>query len=280
MQSRAGHRIGASQGKSVRLTESDRAQQSPSSAPASSDPEPFALAPFDERRDSDPTGGALTGMAPAAEAAARHDRLTALAPILVFDVAGPLAIYNSARGAGLSTVGSLVVSGVLPASRVIATIARRRRVDVIGALVLSGIVLATAAGIISDNARLYLLDGLVPTVVLGGVCLLSLLWDQPMMFRIALETMGHDSPKGRAFKSMWRYRRFRRTFRVITLVWGVVFLLESALQALIIETSTINTAKVTSNVMPMIVVGLTLAWTLVYGKDAQHRSAPSPNRRG
>jgi uncharacterized membrane protein len=225
-----------------------------------------------EHRSGNPTAGALTDIAPAAEANTRHGRLAALAPIFVFDVAGPLAIYYAARRAGLSTVGSLVISGVLPASRVIATIVRRRRVDVIGALVLSGIVLATVAGLISDNARLYLLDGLVPTVVLGGVCVLSLLWEKPMMFRIALETMGHDSPNGRAFESMWRYPSFRRIFRVITMVWGVVFLLESALQALIIETSTINTAKATSNVLPVIVVGLTLTWTLAYGKQTPQQS--------
>lgn len=238
----------------------------------SSDPEPLPVSGPEEQRDTDPTGGALTDIAPAAETPTRQDRLAALAPIFAFDVAGPLAIYYGARRAGLSTVGSLVISGVLPASRVIATIVRRRRVDVIGALVLSGIVLASAVGLISDNARLYLLDGLVPTVVLGGVCLLSVLWDRPLMFRIALETMGHDSPKGRAFESMWRYPSFRRIFRVITLVWGIVFLLESALQAFIIKTSTVNTAKTTSNVLPVIVVGLTLAWTLAYGNDARQQS--------
>ena len=269
MQSRAEHRSGEPKGKSARLTENDRAQQPPPGAALGSDPELLALSRPGERRHADPEGGALTDIASAAEATASQDRLAALAPIFIFDVAGPLAIYFGARRAGLSTVASLVISGVLPASRVIATIARRRRVDVIGALVLSGIVLATAAGLISDNARLYLLDGLVPTVVLGGVCVLSLLWEKPMMFRIALETMGHDSPKGRGFESMWGYPSFRRMFRVITMVWGVVFLLESALQALIIETSTINTAKATSNVLPVIVVGLTLTWTLAYGKQQQ-----------
>lgn len=265
MQSRAGHRSGASTRKSVRLTENNRTLQSPPETAVSSDPEPAALSRPEERRDTDPTDGAPTGIAPAAGTTGRHERLAALAPILVFDVAGPLAIYYGARRAGLSTVRSLVVSGVLPASRVIATIVRRRRVDVIGALVLSGIVLATAVGLISDNARLYLLDGLVPTIVLGGACLLSVLWEKPLMFRIALETMGQDLPRGRAFESMWRYPGFRRTFRVITLVWGVVFLLESALQAFIIEKSAISTAKTTSNVLPVIVVALTLAWTLAYG---------------
>ena len=110
----------------------------------------------------------------------------------------------------MSTVPALVVSGVLPAIRVLATVVRHRRLDAIGALVLSGIALGTVMGLASGSARLYLLDGIVPTVALGFVCLLSLFSRRPVMFRIALETMGEDTDKGRAFADLWQYASFRR----------------------------------------------------------------------
>ena len=206
------------------------------------------------------------GSEAASDQDARQGRLRALAPIFVFDVAGPLAVYYGARAAGLSTVVSLVASGALPAARVVTTVLGHRRIDAIGALVLSGIALGTVTGLASGSARLYLLDGLVPTVVLGVVCVVSLASAKPMMFRIALETMGEDSPQGQSFAGMWAHREFRRMFRIITLVWGVVFLVESAAQALIIETSSINTAKNTSNLLPIAVLLLTLAWTRAYGR--------------
>ena len=199
------------------------------------------------------------------------DRLRALAPIIVFDVAGPLAVYYGARAAGMSTVLSLVVSGVLPAFRVIATVVQHRRLDAIGALVLSGIALGTVVGLVSGSARLYLLDGLAPTVVLGVVCLLSLLSNRPVMFRVALETMGEDTAKGRAFAGMWQYAEFRRMFRVITVVWGLVFLAESAVQAVIVEIASINTAKQSSNLLPVAVLVLTFVWTGNYGRRNQER---------
>jgi len=202
---------------------------------------------------------------------ARRARLEALAPIIFFDVAGPLAVYYGARSAGLSTVVALVLSGVLPAIRVVATVLRHRRLDVIGALVLSGVAIGTASGLASGSARLYLLDGIVPTVVLGVACLVSLLSARPMMFRIALETIGEDTAKGRAFADMWRFPSFRLTFRVITMVWGSVFLFESIVQAVIVETSSINTAKNTSNLLPVAFLVLTFAWTSAYGKRAQRR---------
>ncbi len=199
------------------------------------------------------------------------ERLRALAPIVVFDVAGPLAVYYGARSAGLSTVLSLVVSGVLPAFRVIATVVQHRRLDAIGALVLSGIALGTVVGLVSGSARLYLLDGLAPTVVLGVVCLLSLLSYRPVMFRVAVETMGEDTAKGRAFAAMWQYAAFRRMFQVITVVWGLVFLAESAVQAVIVETASINTAKQSSNLLPVVVLVLTFVWTGNYGRRTQQR---------
>jgi hypothetical protein len=171
----------------------------------------------------------------------------------------------------MSTVLALVVSGVLPAVRVLATVVQHRRLDAIGGLVLSGIALGTVMGLASGSARLYLLDGIVPTVVLGFVCLLSLLSHRPVMFRVALETMGEDTAKGRAFAEMWQYARFRRIFRVITVVWGLVFLAESAVQAVIVETSSINTAKQSSNLLPVAVLVLTFAWTRNYGRRSQER---------
>jgi hypothetical protein len=203
------------------------------------------------------------------------DRLRALAPIAIFDVAGPLAVYYGARSVGVSTVLALVLSGVLPFLRVGLTVVRHRRIDAIGVLVLSGIALGTIVGLASGSAHMYLLDGIVPTVAVGIVCLVSLLSEKPMMYRLALETMGEDTPRGHAFAEMWNYSEFRHIFKVITVVWGLVFLGESALQAILVETASINTAKLTSNVLPVVVFVLTFAWTRAYGRHVQHRNERS-----
>jgi hypothetical protein len=80
--------------------------------------------------------------------------------------------------------------------------------------------------------------------------------------------MGEGTAKGRAFAEMWQYVRFRRIFQVITVVWGLVFLAESVIQAIIVETSSINTAKQSSNLLPVAVLVLTFAWTRNYGRQA------------
>ena len=166
---------------------------------------------------------------------------------------------------------ALILSGVPPALRVVGTVIRHRRVDVIGTLILSGIALGTVIGLLSGSPRLYLIDGLVPTVALGAACLFSLLSSRPLMFRLALETMGEDTQRGHEFAEMWNVADFRKSFQIITIVWGLVFLAEAGLQALIIETQSINTAKQSSNLLPVAVLIATFAWTRFYGRRTEQR---------
>jgi hypothetical protein len=184
----------------------------------------------------------------------------------VFDVGGPLAVYYSLRAAGTSAVVALVVSGALPAIGIGLNVRRHQRLDVVGAVVLGGILLGTVVGLASGSARLVLIDGTVPTAALGLACFGSFLTARPLMFRIALQFMGPDSAQGQGFASAWQFRVFRRAFTIITVVWGVAFLAETGAQIAIIEYASINTAKTTSNVMPIIVAAVVAGWTSYYGR--------------
>jgi uncharacterized membrane protein len=194
------------------------------------------------------------------------NRLRAVLPTVVFDIVGPLAVYYGLKGAGLSNVSALVISGVLPAFRVLGGLARHRRVDAIGVLVLAGIVVGTIVGLVSHSARLVLIEGVVPTAVFGVVCLASLATARPMMYRIALTFLGTESERGREFVDLWRYDRFRHVFRVITVVWGMAYLIEAGAKAAIVLTLSISAAKAIGQVMPYVVFGLVGAWNFWYGK--------------
>lgn len=55
------------------------------------------------------------------------------------------------------------------------SVRRHHRVDAVGAVVLLGILAGVVVGLASGSARLVLLDGTVPTAVLGAACFGSLL---------------------------------------------------------------------------------------------------------
>ena len=192
-------------------------------------------------------------------------RLRSIAMIVIFDVAGPLAVYNGLRSAGLTAVTALLASGVFPALGVTIGVIRHRRLDVVGAVVLAGIIVGTALGLVSHSARLVLVEGSVPTAVFGLACLGSLRARRPLMFSFALEFIGSDTAKGREMTGLWQYEGFRRVFRVITIVWGVGFLLEAALRVVIVYNTPAGTALAISKVTPFLFAGSMSAWTVAYG---------------
>jgi hypothetical protein len=206
-----------------------------------------------------------------APAAGNRGRLQSLAMIAVFDVGGPLALYALLRSEGLSAVTSLVLSGIFPALGVAIKFSRDRRVDAIGVLVLAGIAVGTLLGLLSGNARLVLVEGSVPTAVFGVVCLGSLWSSRPLMYRMAVEFIGADTPRGREFESLWQYQQFRRVFRVMTVVWGVAYLAEAAARVVIVELTSTGTALAISKVMPYVVAGLLVAWMIAYGNWSTRR---------
>lgn len=198
-------------------------------------------------------------------------RLVALAKIAVFDLVGPLVTYSVLRSAGMSTVGALVLSGVVPALGVLVGVARHRRVDVVGVLVLVGIAVGTLLGLASGSARLVLLEGSVPTAVFGAVCIGSLWTARPLMYRFAIEFIGADTPKGRDFADKWRYIGFRHAFRVTTVVWGVAYLVEAIARVLIVETTSTGSALVLSKAMPYGVAAVLAVWNAIYARRS-HRA--------
>jgi hypothetical protein len=201
-----------------------------------------------------------------------RSQLQSVAMIAVFDIGGPLVLYQLLRSAGHSAVISLVLSGIFPAVGVAIKFARSRSVDAIGVLVLAGIAVGSLVGLLSGSARLLLLEGSVPTAVFGLLCLGSLWSRRPLMYRFAIEFMGgEDSPRGREFESLWQYQEFRRVFRVITIVWGVGYLAEAGARVVIVELTSTGTAYTISKVMPYAVAGVLFAWTYGYGRWSKAR---------
>jgi len=185
--------------------------------------------------------------------------------IAVLDVAAPLATYSLLRSAGLPSVTALLLSGFFPALGMVIGYVRSPHLDVVGAVVLAGIVLGTVLGLISHNARLQLAEGSVPTFIFGVACLGSLWLGRPLMFGLALEFTGPDTPKGREMTGLWQYDGFRRVFRIITLVWGFGFFLEAALRIVIIYNTSTGLALLSSKVTPFVWAGALSLWTVAYG---------------
>jgi intracellular septation protein A len=199
-------------------------------------------------------------------------RLRQLAMIAVFDLGGPLLVYSLLRSAGMSAVSALVLSGVPPALGIAVGALVDRRLDIIGTVVLAGIAVGSVLGLTSHNAKLFLAEGSVPTLVFALACLGSVWLERPLIFRMALELIGPDTPRGRDISGAWRYPRFRRAFRIITVAWGISYLVEAALRVVVVETTSTGIALVFSKVVPYVFAVTLSAWTLVYGEHEKKKA--------
>jgi hypothetical protein len=192
--------------------------------------------------------------------------------IVVFDLGGPLLAYALLHSAGLSPVSALVLSGVLPALGIVISALAESRMDVIGVVVLAGIAVGTILGLTSHNARLYLLEGSVPSVVFALGCLLSLRWRKPLIFRLAVELLGPDTAKGRDVTGAWRYPVFRRAFAVITAWWGFAYLVEAAIRVAIVSATSTGVALICSKLVPYLFAIALSVWTLLYGEHEKRKA--------
>jgi hypothetical protein len=199
-------------------------------------------------------------------------RVRQIAMIIVFDLGGPLLAYALLRSAGVGAVAALVLSGVLPALGIAIGALVDRRLDVLGVMVLAGLLVATVLGLTSHDARLYLLEGSVPSLVFALGCLLSLRLRRPLIYRLAVELLGPDTPKGRDVTTAWRYPGFRRAFQVITVAWGVGYLVESAIRVAVVAIASTGFALVFSKLIPYAFAVCLSVWTLVYGEHEKKKA--------
>jgi hypothetical protein len=194
-------------------------------------------------------------------------------PTLLFSVALPLATYFVLIGQGRSEVTALLISGVWPVVELGLSFALHRRFDEIAILALIFIALGVVAGLGFNSARLVLVKESAVTGLFGLVTLGSLALPRPLMFYFGRKFATDGTPDGVAYwNGLWRYPAFRRTQRIITVVWGVASLAEAALRIGLSYALSTSAMAVVSSVLPPVVSGALVFWTVSYGRRARAAS--------
>jgi hypothetical protein len=193
---------------------------------------------------------------------------------ILLSVVAPIVIYGMLTDRGFSEVSALIISGVGPVVDLAITMAISRRIDEFSVFVLIFLVIGVVTSLLFDDPRLLLLKESAVTGLFGLVLLGSLLAPRPLMFYFGRRfATGGSAEKIAWWNGLWQYQGFRRTQRVLTLVWGTVLLTEAVLRGVLAFALPVGTMVVVNSVLPPVVFALLIVFTITYAKRSQARAA-------
>jgi hypothetical protein len=151
----------------------------------------------------------------------------ALLRITALDVGAPMAVFYLLHALGVGDVPALLASAVPPLLNAAATAARERRVEPIALAVLVATLLSALLTVLgSGGPRELLARGAWLTAPFGLWTLATLWARRPMTFTVTRSLL---AGRAEVMDRLWiGDARFRRAWRAITVVWGVVALADSA----------------------------------------------------
>jgi hypothetical protein len=191
--------------------------------------------------------------------------LRPLLPALFFDVAMPVLVFYGLSRAGVPTLWALVAGGLSPAINNLRIWIASRRLEPLGIIVMGFLAAGTAVSLITGSVFVALIKDSFVTATFGCLCLGSLLARRPLLFYIERQFVAGDDPARLAWwNGLWEYPRFRAAQRFVTVVWGVVYLIEALLRVGFALWLTPAQVVTISPVMAFTVLIVLIAWTRRY----------------
>jgi hypothetical protein len=201
---------------------------------------------------------------------------------IVLNAVIPLVLYKlSKRYLSHSELAALIMASTFPLGKSIFDLARRRLLDPISIVVLLGITANGVALAFGGSARLLLVRESLFTGAFGVACFASLLLPRPMMFYFARHFIAGTDPERLArFGLSWQLPEVRFCHRLITVVWGTVFVGELILRIILIYRVSAATVLVVSPILLGTLTLVTMIWAFSYGHRVRLRALAQLSQAG
>jgi intracellular septation protein A len=183
----------------------------------------------------------------------------------VLDVAIPLGLFYGLRLAGVNQWLALVLSGALPAVRLIYKILTEHQIEMLTLFTLSIVGVGTAVALLTPDPRLVLARESYITALLGLWMLSTLLAQRPFIFAATVRLM--PEPAAEQWQRDWRdSSQFRKAMRVITIAWGCSFLADAAARVVMAYTLPVDIVPLLSVILLVVMLILVVVLSKEYGR--------------
>jgi hypothetical protein len=186
----------------------------------------------------------------------------------------PVILYKlSKKYLSGSELSALIIATTFSLGKSIFDLVRRGQVNPISIVVLLGIGADGVALLFGGSPRLLLVRESMFTGAFGLACFVSLLPPRPMMFYFARHFIAGEDPQRQArFNEAWRLPEVRFCHRLITIVWGSVFVGELILRIILIYNVPAATVLVISPILVGTLTVVTMIWAFSYGHRVRMRA--------
>ncbi|MFC9741435.1 VC0807 family protein [Streptomyces noursei] len=186
-----------------------------------------------------------------------------LAAQLLFELALPLGSYYGLRAVGVGQWLSMVAGGLLLLPWIVYGVVRQRRVEAMAVFTLSLVVVGTLLSLISGSPRVLLVRDSWLTAAIGIWVLGTLLTRRPFIMTASRGIV--IAKVGEAGLVEWEARwdaepTFRHHLRLVTAVWGAVFLLDAVVRVVLAYTIPVDAFALTSTLLWLAMLGGLLTW--------------------
>jgi hypothetical protein len=170
-------------------------------------------------------------------------------------------------------------TGIPPAVRTLLGLARNGRLNLLGIFSLLAIAIKIISGLVLQDTRLVLISSSLVTGAYGVIMLASLLSPTPLILTLVMNALaGSDPAQREQLTKRWQEDGFRSFFALITLLWGVGFLIELVVRVILTFTLTIEQFLVIGPIVQYSFLGVLLLGTLLYARIRRYRKRNLPER--
>jgi hypothetical protein len=194
---------------------------------------------------------------------------------LLFNFLLPWVVYRVAKP-HVGEIHAIMASAAPPMVWSLVEFARKRRVDAISIMVLGGIGLSLVGFALGGSPKLLLMRESLITGLIGIVFVGSALIGRPLMYVLASASLKRQSAEDSAeFETYKDDPAFRRMMGVMTIVWGIGFVVETAVRSVLVYSLPVGRFLIIGPIVGYSTVGLLMLWTFLYGRAAEKRGVLS-----
>ena len=202
----------------------------------------------------------------------RSTLLRSILSLLIINIAIPYGCYTLLKANHASDVTALALAGIAPALESVVSVLRSRRINIISLFVLGGLVVGIIATFLGGDPHVLLIRESFFTGALGLTCFVSLFFPRPLMFLVGRSLIAGNDPEHIArYNQLWHNLYVRRTTRMITVVWGIVYCGDFLLRLFLVLILPIAVSIAIGPIITGGLIGGALLWTFAFLRRTRQR---------